>query len=408
MPSKYAIKSSDIPKLPLGDDGKKKMHTVDRGLCVMVEPSKAGPVRSYDFVFRAPADGSKQVKRLGAITELTLSEARGKALEFRNMVREGKDPRHDVDVTAAGQETFIRYAERILPDLMRNRAVEWRYAVAKMEEIHHLPIGTITLDQVHRTIKTFWSEHPVSASRVIQKISKIFNHARVRGLRKDNPALLEDLQALGIQPARELAPIVKHPSLPFAELPGFMLKLRYETTITARCVEFAILIGARSQEARLARWDWLNADMTVITFPASVMKAGKVHVVPLAPQVTELLRKLPRSGDLIFPSPHTYGSDKPVRPLALVELVNRVQGKDAARVTMHGFRSTFRNYATMNRLEEDWVLELCIAHEIGSATVRAYRDDQILARRRAVMEAFATYATTPPAANVVPFNQAAA
>ena len=409
MAGRYGLNAKQIPTLPLTDDGKTKMHGDGRGLSVLVEPTKGGIVRSYNFRFTSPADGKQQIMRLGHIDELTLAAARERAYKYRAMLLDGKDPRHAIANTGAGQVTFKQYADENWDALTGGKPLDhvWCSSMRKLVGLHHLPIGTATLDQVYKVIEPLWRAHPIMTAAALQRASKIFNHARVRKLRPDNPALLEDLQALGLERARKLRPIKPHEALPFAELPAFMHQLSYHKGPCARAVEFAILTATRSQETREARWSWLNADMTTITIPKEYMKKRKEHVIPLATQVTEMLRTLPRtSTEWIFTSPHDSNVIAPLGAHALLNQANRVR-PGATPIKLHGFRSTFRDYAMVNRLEEDFVLEVCLAHAPAGGSVRAaYARDNLIERRRAVMQAWADFATGKAApANVVPFKK---
>ena len=396
-----SLKSLDIPRLPLTNDGKKASHGDGRGLWVVCEP-RADKSVNRSYYFRYTFGSERPWLFMGHIDELTLSDARKKAADFRMMVREGKDPRRQATQTASGQQTFLAYFTENKADFVGNGAeYPWQFALRNVAKLHDRPIAEITLKEVHASIKTYWNSNAVSASRSIQRVSKIFNHARVHGLRLDNPAAVTDLYALGLKPPRELSPVVSHAALPYDQLPTFMKGLTHEQGITARCVEFAILTGSRSQEARLAEWSWLNDDMTAITMPAQVMKAKLKHVIPLSTQVTEMLRSLPRTSDYIFPSPRTFDKDDElICPQTLVDLVNRVWGRD--KLTMHGFRSTFRDFGADKLEVAKEVLEFCLAHRTGSAVEKAYWRSEMIEKRRVVMQAFADYATgKAPKGNVV-------
>lgn len=404
MSARFGFTAREVPTLPLTPEGKAKLHSYGRGLGVLVEPGKDAPTRSYNFRFTFA--GKPAIMRMGRVDELTLRAAVDKANEYRTMIRDGKDPRQVAATTAAGQMTFKQYADQAIPHLAGETPDPiWAQAISKVTKLHDLPIATITLGQVYDAIKPYWLKRPVTASRCMPKIAKIFNRARLEKIRVDNPALTEDLYGMGLVPPRETNPVKAHEALPFADLPAFMQKLAYETTITARCLEYAILTGARSQEAREARWSWLNADMTTVTVPGEFMKAGKAHTVPLPTQLTAMLATLPRTGERIFPTPYSFGSTNAIYPAALQKLVKRVTGNPT--ITAHGFRSTFRDYAAVHRLEEDFVLELCLAHEPAGGQVRAaYQRDVIIERRRKVMQAFADYALdVAPKGVVVPFKR---
>jgi integrase len=413
MSNRFGFTAREVPTLPLTPEGKAKLHTYGRGLGVLVEPAKDGPTRTYNFRFTFA--GRDAIMRLGRIDELTLRAAFDKANEYRAMIRDGKDPRQVAASTAVGQMTFKQYADQAIPHLAgENPDPIWAQAMSKVPALHNLPIATITLGQVYDAIKPYWLKRPVSASRCVPKLGKIFNRARLERIRVDNPCVIEDLYGMGLVPPRKTNPVKQHEAMSFGRLPSFMAKLAYEETIVARCLEWCILTGARSQEAREARWSWLNEDMTTVTVPAEFMKGKKPHTVPLPTQLTAMLHKLPRTCERIFPTPYTFGSTNAIYPAALQKLVKRVSG-DAA-ITVHGFRSTFRDFAAISRLEEDFILEICLAHEVrtpvegyasDNGKVRAaYQRDKLLERRRPVMQAFANYALgVAPKGVVVPFKR---
>jgi len=404
------LKADKLATLPLSPEGKATTHSDGRGLVVVVEPGKAGPTRTYNYRFTFNGKGA--ILRMGRIDEMNINEARRRVMGYRQMVLDGKDPRQQAAIAAAAGMTFKQYADEAIPHLAGETPdAIWSFAVRTVADLHKLPIATITRNQVYEAIAPYWREHPVQASRCVPKLCKIFNRARLNGLRVDNPCLLEDLYGLGLKPPRSMKPVEAHAALSVDELPAFLQRLAYQPDISARCLEYAILTGARSQEARQARWTWLNADMTTVTIPAEFMKAGRVHTVPLATQVTELLRRMPRNHDLIFPSHYSYEGTKAMRAPALVDVANKAHVGDKP-ITVHGFRSTFRVFAGTPKLEERMVLELCIAHETRTPTELAYDREPdgspnlYLERRRPVMQAWADYATgVVPAANVVPFRR---
>jgi len=404
------ITAKNVATLALSAAGGKAYHHDGGGLYVIVEPGAKAINRSYNFRFTFA--GKEAWHRMANIDDLALSAARDKAAEYRVMIKEGKDPRRAIDTTAAGQETFKDYVTKNWDSITGGKPLDhyrWNYIINQVPKLHGMPIGIITNDDVHEAIKPFWRSHPASAPEVLQKVGKVFRHAKVRKLRVDNPADIRELRDLGL-PKTNHKP-THHNSLPFEELPAFMQKLAYQPEMSARCLEWCILTGARSNEARQARWTWLNADMTTITIPGEYMKNGQEHVVPLATQLTAMLAKLPRTSEYLFPSSHTFGSNKPFFPHALLFIANRALGLTGENPTktikVHGFRSTFRNYAAEKKLDEDAILELCLAHEIGNAARKAYLGN-LVERRRPIMQAFADYALgATPKGKVVPFKKTA-
>lgn len=426
--AKYALNAHKLHLLPLssiaaGDksDGKAKLHGDNMGLYVLCEPStnpkhKDGIYRV--FVFKFTWLGEDAVKRMPAVGDISLSEARDTAKKYRRLVEAGKDPRHVIGSTAAGQITLAAYYKQFRDDFIAGQheraGYEWDNQFEKFTAIHARPIGEITTQEVHGAIKAYWLTNAVTASRALNKLHAIFLHAFVNKKCETNPAVLAHVKALrgGIKAPRKMRPIVHHPALPYADLPAFMKKLAYEDAIAATVLIWCILTSSRSKEARLVKWSWLNKDMTTVTIPKT--KNGDAHPIPLPVQLTAILHALPRKGDYIFPTTHSFGSKEPIKADAILKLAKRISGLD---ITAHGFRSTFRDWTAVNRIEEDFVLELCISHKIklveGSARsleVRAaYQRDKLTERRRPVMQAWADYAIgAAPRGKVVPFNRKAA
>jgi integrase len=401
---KIKINAKNVKTLPLSDEGRATAYSDGRGLSVVVEPGAKGITRSFNFRFTFA--GKPAIKRMKHVDEMTLDEARTQAGKYRDMVSEGKDPRREVDATAAGQVSFKQYLDANWDDITGGKPRDhyrWNYNMDKVSKLFDRAIATITHDDVYEAIKPFWRSNPATAPEVLQKAGLVFRHAKVRRLRADNPADVTELRDLGLKKVdREVA---HHRALPFAELPAFLQKLAYQPELSARCLEWCILTAARSGEAREARWSWRNKDHTVVTIPAEFTKTGIAHAVPLPTQLTAMLGKLPRTGDLLFPSPQRAGHE-PYFPHALLEMLTRVLSDETP--TVHGFRTTFRDYAAALRLEEDAVLELCLGHEIGNDARKAYRGNDLVERRRPVMQAYADFALgAAPKGKVVPFKKSA-
>jgi integrase len=191
----------------------------------------------------------------------------------------------------------------------------------------------------------------------------------------------------------QIAKVEHHPALPYVELPAFMAALRARQGFAARALEFTILTTARTQESIGARWGEIeNATWTV---PADRMKAGKEHRVPLSAPALALLNALPRESDFIFPGPHkgTALGDR-----AMGRLLKRMGG---TAITIHGFRSTFRDWAAERTSYPNHVIEQALAHAIGNAVEAAYRRGDLFDKRRQLMEAWARYCASPAHAPAV-------
>ena len=222
--------------------------------------------------------------------------------------------------------------------------------------------------------------------------------AKVKGFRSgENPARWRGhLSAL--LPARNRLSRGHHAALPYEDLPDFMASLRASEDSAARALEFLILTAARSGEVRGMRWSEIDADLCIWTIPAPRMKAGRQHRVPLSSAARRILEELPRGkpDDLVFPG---RARAHPLSDMALSMLLRRLK----IPATVHGFRSTFRDWAGELTQFPREIAEAALAHVVGDETERAYRRGDALDKRRSLMEAWATYCAGR-AANVIAVN----
>jgi integrase len=190
-----------------------------------------------------------------------------------------------------------------------------------------------------------------------------------------------------------------HKAMPFDEVPAFVLALRDREGVAPRALEFAILTAARSGEVMGARWDEFNLEARVWTVPAARMKAGREHRVPLSSRAVEILQGMRerRLSDLVFPG---VKAGRPLSVMALEMVLRRMK----ADVTVHGFRSAFRDWAGERTHFPREVAEAALAHLVGDAVERAYRRGDALEKRRELMDAWANFFEQQAPSNVVRLN----
>jgi integrase len=375
------------------------------------------------WIFRYRLRGRRRDLSLGPLHTISLAAARKLAAEARAMVKGGVCPIEARRAEQSAQRqveawTFKRCAQAYISA----RRAEWRndksltawestLATYAYPEIGELPVSAVDTARVMRVLSPLWAGEGArteTASRLRGRIEAVINWATTHGYRSgENPARWKGhLENLLPRPGKVAR--VKHlASVAWRELPTFLAKLRACDAVSARCLEFAILTGARSGEARGMRWDEVEGDAWVI--PAERMKAGRPHRVPLSPSAAALLQGMPRVDGLVFPGPKRAGGGfTPLSDMAMGMLLRRL---GYGEYTTHGFRSTFRDWAAESTNFPREVAELCLAHVVAGKVEQAYQRSDLLAHRRRLMEAWAEYCASEPAAEagakVVALRQAA-
>jgi integrase len=233
------------------------------------------------------------------------------------------------------------------------------------------------------------TDTPSTLHKVRGRIEAVLNYAAARGYRdenKANPAAWVLLEHAGL-PVHDREQ--HHAALPPKAIIGFMRKLRGETSLSCRALEFAILTAARTGEVRGARWSEINMDEATWTIPPqrmdklTGMKGKKEHVVPLSARAMEILRSLPREREYVFP-----GAAGPCLSKNALDICLKALNPD---VTTHGMRSTFRDWAGDETSHDDETIEFALAHKIPDRTKAAYRRYTALDKRRRLMEEWAGY-----------------
>jgi integrase len=386
----------------------------ERGLYLQV--TKAG-VRSW--LLRYERGGRERAMGLGPVSDFTLDEARERARKARQLLKDGIDPldarkaeraRQATEAArvAAANVTFKECAEQY----HRFHSRKWanvKHAAQFLSTLERyvyptlgkLPVAAIDKALVIKAIEPIWFTRTETASRVRGRIEAVLDFARTRGYRAgDNPASW-DGNLVHVLPARgTIAKVKHHAAQPFAELPSFMAELVACEGIAARALEFAILTACRTGEIIGAQWSEIDLAEGVWLIPASRMKAKKEHRVPLSDHAMAILQALPREADFVFP-----GGRKgvPISNMAMAQLLKRMGRLD---ITVHGFRSTFRDWCAERTGYPNHVVEKALAHVVADKVEAAYRRGDLFRKRRQLMQAWAAYCTTPQreAATVTPIR----
>lgn len=351
---------------------------------------------------------------LGAAADATLAEARLAREAARKLVVAGKNPieerKREREAAAVVPMTFGEWAEEIAPAI-GPKAVKARKAWVAMMKVKVGALAAMAPDQIQtehvlKALKPYWQSRPESGKRMRQRIERVLDAAKAKGLIAEpwnNPARLRG-HLENLLEKRQTA--VKHfTALPFDQVSDFVGQLRQLDRMPAKALEFTMLTCVRNGEARGARRCEVDRKAKVWTIPAERMKgeAGKKreHRVPLSEAALALLDAMGdgEPGDLIFPHPR---SGERLSENALQGVVNDMGFK--GRATVHGFRSTFRDWAGEATNFQRETIEAALAHRMGDETERAYRRGDALLKRRKLMEAWAGLLSARRADNVTPMS----
>jgi|KBSSwiStaDraftv2_1062776.scaffolds.fasta_scaffold304813_2 integrase len=368
-------------------------------------------VGAKSWIYRFSLNGKAREMGLGSLAAVNLSEARIKAGECRRLRQQGSDPieerkarRQKAELEAAKTITFKEAAANYIASHCagwRNakHAAQWGATLATYAEpaLGAVSIQAIDTELLLKVLEPIWQAKPETANRLRGRIEAILDWAKVRGLREgENPARWRGHLQYQLPAKSKLRRVKHHAALSYAELPEFISELREQGGVAARALEFTILTAARTGETIGAVWGEFNASDKLWILPAERMKGGKEHRVPLTARVLAILRDAERnrtpSSDYVFVGGKL---GKPLSNMAMMELLRRMDRRD---ITVHGFRSTFRDWAAERTNFQREVSEMALAHAVGDKVEAAYRRGDLFEKRRRLMAEWTVYCNTPKAA----------
>jgi integrase len=354
------------------------------GLMLEVKPSG-----SKSWVVRLQSNGRRRDFGLGSFKDVGLSEARELATVLRKNVRQGIDP-----VAARQKARSIPTFEQAANAVHQEHKRGWRngkhsdqwlatlksYAFPSIGEQRVDSIGT---GQVRDLLAEIWLLKPETARRVRQRVGTVLDYAHGKGWRE--PFVMAAVnKALPRQPRKT----GRFAAMPYADVPAFVAKLRESASMGRLALEALILTAARSGEIRGATWSEVDLDAKTWTVPAERMKAGKAHVVPLSEPAAAVFRRTAElrtaGSDLVFPG---ASRGKPLSDMTLLKVLRDM----GMKLTVHGFRSAFRDWCAEETSVSGEVAEAALAHAIPNKVEAAYRRTDFLEKRRKLMDAWATY-----------------
>jgi integrase len=385
---------------------RKGLHADGGGLYLRISDSG-----TKAWIFRFGENGKLHDMGLGALHTISLAEAREMATECRKLRLQGIDPIIHRRASRAGRRasdakamTFRQCADAYMAsheDTWRNaiHRNQWRRSLVTHAYplLGELPVAAIDTGLVMKVIEPLWKGKTETASRVRGRIESILDWAKVRGFREgENPARWRG-HLDHLLPARSRVRRVQHfAALPYAQIADFMAALRQQSHIGARALEFTILTAARTEQTLGAMWSEIDLGARVWTIPPERMKSGKEHKVPLNIPALALLNSMAaiRHSEFVFPGTRSG----PIYARAMAMALGR-QARE--NITVHGFRSTFRDWAAERTTFPREVAEMALAHSVGNAVELAYRRGDMFEKRRKLMDAWADYCGKPATAGDV-------
>jgi integrase len=359
------------------------------------------------WVFRFMINLRPRKMGLGDIASVSLKEARKKAHDARLKVIDGIDPIQERDDRRAA-----RYAEKAKATTFKEcaegyieahksgwksdkHAGQWRATLETYAYpvIGQLDIGAIETAHILKILQPIWNGKTETASRVRGRIEKVLDRAKALKLRAgENPAAWRGHLDHLLPAKSQVAPVEHHPALPYRQLPAFMAKLRKRDGVSVRALEFTILTVARSGDTLGAKWQEIDKREKLWTVPADRVKGKKGarrrdHVVPLTHRALTILEDLPRDSDFIFPGGREDGGLGNV----VMAYVLKEMGYSAHVATVHGFRSTFKDWVSEQTSYPNELSEMVMAHTVSDRVESAYRRGDMRDRRRRLMEDWTAY-----------------
>lgn len=379
------------------------LHADGGGLYLEVD--KGGGKR-WTFIFQWR--GARKQMGLGGLAVTGLAEAREAAEEARKLVAKGINPIEARNAAGGEVPTFGAVADDLLKALgpeWKNpkHAYQWKRSLTvEAAALRPLAVDAVTTEDVLDVLKPIWSVKGETASRTRGRIERVLDAAKAKGHRKgENPARWKGHLAL-LLPKRKRLTQGHHPAMPFEQTPAFMARLRARPALAARALEFTILTAARTSEAIYARPAEVDLVHKVWDVPADRMKMEVPHRVPLCDRACQIVRELMEEvpeAEFIFQK----ADGEPLSTAAMSALLKRM-GDDAYSV--HGFRSTFRDWAGESTAFPDSVAEAALAHKLGDDVQVAYRRGTAFQKRIKLMDAWAGFLARPKTGTVVEMRRA--
>ena len=381
------------------------------GLALQVLPSGG-----RTWILRAMVAGKRRDMGLGGYPAVTLAQARELARTARERIKAGHDPVAEAKAARSAQAasratalTFHQCAEKYIAAhksgwKSEKHAQQWTNTLDQhaYPTLGQLLVRDIGLTHILAVLEPIWQTKTETASRLRGRIESVLDWAAVRNYREgENPARWRGHLDKILPKPTKVSKVEHHAAMPIDEVAPFLVRLRTQDGMGSRALEFTVLTGCRSGEVRGATWAEIDLQSMVWTIPAERMKAGKEHRVPLSPGAVKVLEALPRIAgtDVVFPGV----KGQPLSDMTLTATLRRMQ----VDATVHGFRSTFRDWAGERTAHPREVIEHALAHRLKDKVEAAYQRGDLFEKRRKLMDDWAAFLTrTHTAADVIELHGA--
>jgi integrase len=344
---------------------------------------------------------------LGSGYRLALADARNKAVDFHRAIANGQDPVEAKRLQRKARQAQITFAD-LANTYITAKQPGWSQAhssgmrwllLGHAQALGRLAVANVTTKDIEAAMRPLWTRAPTQGRKAVSAISQLFDYAIALEYRNDNPADWKRRMKL-LLPRRRPEDIKHHTAMDYAQIPDFVRKLRKEQQRDTKlsphphAIEFLLLTACRANEVVGMKWPEVNFEHKLWTVPASRAKARREHRVPLADRALALLVQQHQRTD----GPYVWQRRNDTRPVSTKILYFYLTRNMGIPVTIHGFRSSFRDFAGNETNADRETCEMCLGHKIGNATELAYRRSDALAKRRALMDAWADYCAGKPIA----------
>jgi len=378
------------------------MHSDGNGLHLKIQLSKKTNTLNKSWIFRWGAQG-KNTMGLGSLTDVSLADARAKTLECKKLVASGLNPRDERDKVKVEQKAAKAHSitfEKAAKEYIKTHRASWKnekhaqqwentldtYAYPKIGKV---PCSDVSKDQVLSILTPIWTEKHETATRLRGRIESVLDWAIAKGYRTAaNSAVLKgNLQPL-LPTINKRKRIEHHAAMPYDDVPTFFASIKDDPSTSARALVFCVLTATRTTETTDAEWNEIDLDKRTWIIPKSRMKRSIEHRVPLSTQLTAVLKSMDqKESTYVF-----HGATRKTKPISNMTMLKYLQRKQGCeKFTVHGFRSSFRDWAAEKGNFPREVCEQALAHSLADQTEAAYQRGDYFEKRKELMQAWADY-----------------